>query len=75
MQKSDSKSLVSPEYLRAVDTLERLASNVEALRDVVRYCSEPRPMSPILADIVKCYDVLCDYFGLENDLRSRIGGF
>lgn len=73
MQKSDSNSLISPEGLRAMDTLDRLVSDVEALRDVVRYCSEPRPMSPILADIVKCYDVLCDYFGLENDLRSRIG--
>lgn len=73
MQKSDYKSLISSEGLRAMDAIDRLVSDVEALRDVARYCSEPRPMSPILADIVKCYDVLCDYFGLENDLRSRIG--
>lgn len=73
MQKSDSNSSISPEGRRAMNAVNRLFSDVDALRDVVLYCSGPLPMSPILVDIVKCYDVLCDYFGLENDLRSRIG--
>ena len=73
MQKSNSECSFSPKGLRAHNAVKRLVSDVEALRDVVQYCSGPLPMTLILVDIVKCYDVLCDYFGVENDLRSRIG--
>ena len=67
MQKSDV------DRVRALFASRKLISSADALCEELHSCNTFLPLAPLIADLVKSYDVLCEVYGMENELRSRIG--
>lgn len=59
--------------VRALFASRKLISSADALYEELHSCNTFLPLAPLIADLVKCYDVLCEVYGVENELRSRIG--
>lgn len=67
MQKSDI------DRVRALFASRKLISSADALCEELHSCNTFLPLASLIADLVKSYDVLCEVYGVENKLRSRIG--
>ena len=65
------KSNIDHDRARLVSRM--LVSSAEALCDELHSCNTFLPLSSLIAELVKCYDALCEVYGVENTLRSRIG--
>lgn len=59
--------------IRALFASGKLISSADALCEELHSCNTFLPLAPLIADLVKSYDVLCEVYGVENELRSRIG--
>ena len=59
--------------VRALFASRKLISSADALYEELHSCNTFLPLAPLIADLVKCYDVLCEVYGVENELCSRIG--
>lgn len=67
MQKTDNNRV------RALFASRKLVSSADALCAELHSCNTFLPLAPLIADLVESYDVLCEIYGVENELRSRIG--
>lgn len=55
--------------VRALFASRKLISSVDALYEELHSCNTFLPLAPLIDDIVKCYDVLCEVYGVEDQLR------